>query len=154
MRSRSAHAQRIIQILCLVFYLPFRKSQSVFSYSCHEYNQNKALLEPHLDVREQGLYGGQAFREDEGSVVETCWELLSRRVRKPLAALPAWWGFLVHLSVTGIPGRVSSQRAVICRVWKETHGEELVNIPTAKSVLKVYFLIHRREIFISLFFFF
>lgn len=80
-----------------------------------ENNNNKAPAEPHLDVREQGLYGGQAFRKDEGSVVETCWELLSCRVRHPLTALPAWWGFLEDLSITALPGCVSGQGAVFWR---------------------------------------
>lgn len=64
-------------------------SSSPFPFISEHYNNNKAPAEPHLDVREQGLYGGQAFRKDEGSVVETRWELLPRRVRRPLAALPA-----------------------------------------------------------------
>lgn len=64
-------------------------SPFLFMPENNDNNDNKAPAEPHLDVREQGLYGGQAFGEDEGSVVETCWELLSRRIRYPLAALPA-----------------------------------------------------------------
>ena len=42
-------------------------------------------LEPHLDVGEQRLYGGQALGEDEGSV-EARLELLSPGVDRPLAA--------------------------------------------------------------------
>lgn len=46
------------------------------------------LVEPHLDVGEQGLYGGQAFRKDEGGMVESCCELLAHRERQPLTVLP------------------------------------------------------------------
>lgn len=96
LRSRSAHAHsNYIHIgnVCLVGYLPFQEipkcGSSPFLFITEYNNDNKAPAEPHLDVREQGLYGGQPFREDEGSVVETCWALLSCRVRYPLTALPA-----------------------------------------------------------------
>lgn len=102
-----------------VYYLPLQEipksGSSLFLFILGYNNNNKAPAEPHLDVREQGLYGGQAFREDEGSVVKTCWELLSCRVRNPLTALPAWWGFLVDLSITALPGCLSGQGGVIWR---------------------------------------
>ena len=131
----STRPSQLLHILnvCLVYYLTFQeipKSGSSPFLFITEYNNNKAPAEPHLDVREQGLYGGQAFREDEGSVVETCWELLSRRVRYPLTALPAWWGLLVDLSITALPGCVSGQGAVI---WRgERHSD--VNILLGESV--------------------
>lgn len=107
--------------VCLFYYLPFQEipksgsSPSLFIWGYNNNKNNKAPAEAHLDVREQGLYGGQAFRKDEGSVVETCWDLLSRRVRHPLTALPARWGFVVDLSITALPGCVSGQGAVIWR---------------------------------------
>lgn len=107
----------------------FRKSQRVASspfpfISLHYNNNDKAPAEPHLDVREQGLYRGQAFRKDEGSVVETRWELLSRRVRRPLAALPARRRLLVGcLSVTALPAGVSGRRAAVCWAQRHFHGE-------------------------------
>lgn len=111
----------------LVYYLPFQEipesGSSPFLFISEYYNNNKAPAEPHLDVREQGLYGGQAFRKDEGSVMETCWELLSRRVRHPLAALPAWRGFLVDLSVTALPASVSGHGAAVWRAERHFHVE-------------------------------
>lgn len=76
------------------------------------------LAEPHLDVGEQGLYGGQAFRKDEGSMVESCCELLAHREGQPLTAPSARWGFLVHLSITALPAALSGDRS-ICRAHRD-----------------------------------
>lgn len=152
LRSRSAHAQPNyctslnVYLVCYLRLQEIPESGSSLFLFIFECDNNKAPAEPHLDVCEQGLYGGQAFREDEGSVVETCWELLSCRVRRPLAVLPAWWGFLVDVSVAALLGCLSRQGAVLWKdkeaVWclssetsdiKQTSRRDVYLIPTKKK---------------------
>lgn len=102
----------------------FRKSQRVadfFPCSSWRVIMIPALsyqVEPHLNVGEQGLYGGQAFRKDEGGMVESCCELLAHRERQPFTVLPNWWGFLVSLSITALPAALSGDRSV-CRAHRD-----------------------------------
>lgn len=68
--------------------------------------------------------------------METCWDLLSRRVRHPLTALPARWGFVVDLSITALPGCVSGQGAVI---WRAQRHFDVSSVSSSRILFHIKF---------------